>query len=137
MTLRKYLGQFAWNFLFGGIEELFHPSRTVMIIPSESIGMWQLLGRPNLCPEAKETEYNAFLLNKQCCQPVLYTEHCSLYRVFWKWFCNGSVFAQNVVIGSVYARNNFLNTNMLFFLCFFNKRIPIVWVWGSALNKFN
>ena len=30
-------------------------------IPSESIAMWQLIGRPNSCPEAKETEYYAFL----------------------------------------------------------------------------
>ena len=33
----------------------------------------------------------------QCCQPVLYTEHCSVYRVFFKWFCNGFNFAQNDV----------------------------------------
>ena len=29
-------------------------------IPSESIAMWELIGRPNSCPEAKETEYYAF-----------------------------------------------------------------------------
>ena len=38
--------------------------RAVQDIPSESIAMWQLIGRPNSCPEAKKTEYYAFLLNK-------------------------------------------------------------------------
>ena len=33
-----------------------------MGIHSESIAMWQLFGRPDSCPEAKETEYYAFLL---------------------------------------------------------------------------
>ena len=62
---------------------------------------------------------------------VLYTEF------FFKWFCNGSVFAQNVVIGSVYGRNNFFEYKYAFFSFLFYKRIPIVWVWGSALHKFN
>ena len=39
-------------------------SRSAVHIPSESIAMWQLNGRPNSGPEAKETEQNAFLLNK-------------------------------------------------------------------------
>ena len=62
--------------------------------------------------------FKPFFNNVQCCHPVLCTEHCSVYRVYLKWLCNCSVFAQNVVNGSVYAGKYLFNTNMLFFFGF-------------------
>ena len=56
---------------------------------------------------------------------VLYTE----------LFKNCSVFAQNIINGSVYSRKYLFEYKYAFLLWFSIKRIPIVLVWGLTLHK--
>ena len=86
----KFFSSDFWNFQF---VELFHGFFWDFMVFIGFFGIWRLLGFLGF----KKKKLQRVLLkvtqvtteHKQCCLPVLYTEHCSVYRVFWKWFCNG------------------------------------------------
>ena len=80
---------------------------------------------------------NFKITKKTCSAAIRFCIHnIVLHTVFGKWFSDGSVFGQNVVIGSVNTRL-FCIQIWFFLLWFFNKRISIVYIWGFALHRFN